>query len=121
MKFDKVIKAFKEYCTPRKNILYERHKFWMLEQQEVETVHAYLTRLKVQIEHCDYQKEGWPGPPGAIKTEMVRDKFVFGLKDDNLKERILRETDISLDKIVALAQRTESSKQQAKAMTTQVP
>ena len=56
MKFDMVIKAFKEYCTPRKNILYERHKFWTLEQQEGETIHAYLTRLKVQIEHCDYQK-----------------------------------------------------------------
>ena len=36
----------------------------------------------------------------------------------NLKERLLRETDISLDKIVILAQRTESFKQQVKEMMT---
>ena len=47
---------------------------------------------------------------------MIRDKFVFGLVDDNLKERLLRETAILLDKMVTLAQRTESSKQQAKEM-----
>ena len=44
MKFDKVIKAFKEYCTPRRNILYERHKFWSLKQEEGETIHVYVTR-----------------------------------------------------------------------------
>ena len=97
MKFNKVIKAFKEYCTPRRNILYERHKFWSLRQAEGETIHTYVTLLKVQINHCDYHKEGWPS---AIQTEMIRDKFVFGLNDDNLKEQLLRETDISLDKLV---------------------
>ena len=48
---------------------------------------------------------------------MIRDKFVFGLNDDNLKE-LLRETNISLDKLVTLAQRTKSSRQQVKEMTT---
>ena len=109
MKFGKVIKAFKEYCSPCRNILYERHKFWSLKQAEGETFHTYVTRLKVQIDHCDYHKEGWPS---AIQTEIIRDKFVFGLNDDNLKERLLGETDISLDKLVTLAQRTESCRQQ---------
>ena len=60
MKFDKVIKAFKEYCLPHRNILYERQKFWTLKQEVGETIHAYVIRLKVQIDHCEYQKEGWP-------------------------------------------------------------
>ena len=34
MKFDKVIKAFKEYCTPHRNSLHERHKFWSLKEDE---------------------------------------------------------------------------------------
>ena len=114
MKFDKV---FKEYSMPCRNILYECHKFWSLEQEEGETIHAYVTRLKIQVDHCDYQKEGWPS---AIQTEMIRDKFVFGLNDDNLKERLLQEADISLEKLVTLAQRTESSRQQVKEMTSHV-
>ena len=113
MKFDKVLEAFKDYCQPRKNILYERYKFWSLKQQDGETVDAYLTRLKLQIDHCEYNKEGWPD---AVKTETVRDKFVFGLRDDSLKERLLQESNITLNKLVALAQRTESSRQQIKEM-----
>ena len=27
-KFDKVIEAFRNYCSPRKHILYERYMFW---------------------------------------------------------------------------------------------
>ena len=42
---------------------------------------------------------------------------MFGIRDDNLKERLLRKTDISLSKLVGLAQRTESSKQHIKEMT----
>ena len=57
------------------------------------------------IDHCE---EGWPE---AVKTEMIRDKFVFCIRDDHLKECLLRETDISLHKLVRLTQRTEFSKQ----------
>ena len=38
-----------------RNILYECHKFWSLKQEEGETIHAYITRLKIQVDHCDYQ------------------------------------------------------------------
>ena len=68
MKFDKVQKAFRDYCQPRKNVLYERHKFWNLQQDEGETVDAYITRLRLQADYCDYDKEGWPA---AVKNEMV--------------------------------------------------
>ena len=71
-------------------------------------------RLKVQIDHCDYEKEGWPE---AGKIEMIRDKFVFGIHDDYLKERLLRESDILLNKLVGLAQQTESLKQHIREMT----
>ena len=77
----------------RRNILYECHKFCSLKQEGGETVHAYITRLKIQVDYCDYQKEGWPS---AIKTVIITDKFIFDLNGDNLKERLLGEVDISL-------------------------
>ena len=49
---------------------------------------------------------------------MLRDRFVFGLLDDSLKERLLRENDLSLTKAIEIAQRQESSKQQIKEMVT---
>ena len=92
-KFDKVVEAFECFCSPQKNILYERHGFWSLHQQEGEAIDAYVTRLKLKSDSCEYDKEGWPA---AVKLELTRDKFVFGLLDDALKERLLRESDLSL-------------------------
>ena len=66
--------------------------------------------LKLKIDSCEYDKTGWPA---AVKAEMIRDKFVFGLIDDSLKERLLREADLTLERAVSQAQRTESSKAQA--------
>ena len=49
---------------------------------------------------------------------MLRDKFIFGIRDDALKERLLRETgELTLERAVSLAQRSESSKLQVKEMS----
>ena len=85
-----------------------------MRQDEGETVDSYLTRLKLKIDYCEYDKTDWPP---AVKNEMTRDKFIFGLIDDGVTERLLRETDLTLERAVALAQRSEASKSQVKAMS----
>ena len=62
---------------------------------------------------CEYSKEGWPA---AVRLEMLRDRFVFGLLDDTVKERLLREKDLDLAKAVEITQRQELLKQQIKEM-----
>ena len=109
----KVIEAFQKYCSPHKNILYGRYGFWSLHQEDQEPIDAYLTRLKIKIDMCEYVKEGWPP---AVREELTRNKFVFRLIDDNLKERLLREPNLDLNRVVEIAQRGESSKQQVKEM-----
>jgi len=42
-KFTKVLEGFDRYCSPQKNILYERYGFWTLRQEEDEPIDAYLT------------------------------------------------------------------------------
>jgi len=108
-KFDKVLEAFENFCSPQKNILYERYGFWTLQQDDDELIDAYLTRLKLKIDDCEYNT--------AVKTELTRDKFVFGLRDDSLKERLLRESDLTLSRAVSIVQRSESSKKHVKEMT----
>ena len=53
--------------------------------------------------------------------EMLRDRFVFGLLDNTLKERLLHETELDLAKAVEIAQRQESSKKQIKDMSSKAP
>ena len=77
---------------------------------------AYLTRLKLKVDYCEYDKEGWIP---TIKAEMLHDKFIFSIRDDVLKERLLQETgELTLEQAVSLAQRSESSKLQVKEMST---
>ena len=118
-KFTKVLEAFEQFCTPQRNLLYERHGYWQLNQQEGESIDAYVTRLKLKVDYCEYDKTGWPA---TVRAEMLRDKFVFGLIDDSLKERLLvRDTsELTLERAVSIAQRSESSKLQARQMSTAV-
>ena len=93
-KFDKVIEAFRSYCSPHKHILYERYMFWNIKQEETEAVDAYLTRIKRKLDMCEYAD--------VVKQDMTRDKFVFGLCDDRVKERLLREEKLDLTTAVGI-------------------
>ena len=45
-KIDKVLQKFEEYCEPRKNVSYERYKFFSRSQESGETIHQYVTVLR---------------------------------------------------------------------------
>jgi len=93
--FNKIIEAFRQYCSPRKHILYERYMFWNIKQEETEPVDGYLTRIKLKLDMCKYA--------GSVKKEMTHDKFVFGLSDDCIKERLLREENLDLSTALGIA------------------
>ena len=100
-KFNKVIKAFRKYCSPQKRILFERYTFWTLQEEVDESVDAYLTQIKLKLEMCEYVAE--------VRQDLARDKFVFGLTDDRLKERLLCEDKLDLAMAVGQAQRAKSN------------
>ena len=52
-----ILEAFEQFCLPQKNILYERRRFWSLHQEE-EAIDVYMTRLKLKVDSCEYDKTG---------------------------------------------------------------
>ena len=78
-----VIAKFDEYCEPRKTILFERHRFNKRSQEDGETYDHYKTALRKLAEGCDF---------GAITPEeILRDRIFFGIRDDKVREQLLRE------------------------------
>ena len=77
----------------------------------------YVTRLKLKVHYCEYDKTGWLA---EVRAEMLHDKFVFGLRDDTLKECLLVRdtTELTLEQAMSLAQHFKSSKVQVKEMST---
>ena len=70
--------------------------------QEDRSFDIFVTDLRRKAEYCDF---------GAIKDSLIRDQIVVGINDPKLRERLLRETDLTLEKAIKLCRITESQEQ----------
>ena len=106
--YNSVLKKFKEYCEPRKNEVFERYKFWQRDQHEGETIDQWVNDLRILLGSCEY---------GDQKEKNLRDRIVFGVADTRVKERLLRESDLTLTKALDICHAAEASKVQLKTMS----
>ena len=63
-----VLSKLRAYCEPRKNIVFERHQFWIRDQLENETIGQWVTELRTRKAKCDFKEQ----------NNMIHDKIVFG-------------------------------------------
>ena len=86
-----VLLKFRSYCEPRKNIVFERYQFWNRNQNASEPIDQWVTNLRSKAAKCEF---------GTFESDTIRDKVVFEVRDDRIKERLLREADLILNKAV---------------------
>ena len=104
-----VLNKFEEYCNPRRNTIYERYKFQCRHQEAGESGSCFLTELRIAADSCDF---------GTITaSEILRDRFVHGLRDAKMRERLLRETNLTLDRAYAMVQAAEATTEQMHVMS----
>lgn len=106
-RFDVVVRKFREYCTPVRNIVYERFLFWQHAQTPGESIDQYVTRQRHLAKSCNFMEE----------DNMIRDHIVFTCLDARLKERLLREIDLTLAKATALCRAAEAAREQIKTLS----
>ena len=70
------------YILLRKNIGFARYQFWDRNQNASEPIDQWVTDLRSKAAKCEF---------GTFESDMIRDKVVFGVRDDRIKERLLRE------------------------------
>ena len=73
LKLKTVVEKFDEYCQPRKNITFLRHKFSTRKQKSSETFHDFITELKKVGADCGF---------GLLCDELMRDTAICGLLDN---------------------------------------
>ena len=104
LKIDKVLQKFQAYTQPRKNIPFERYKFNRRTQESGESYDQYRTALRKLAEECEF---------GTITPdEILRDRLVFGIRDAKVRERLLRESKLTLEKTDEICRAAESTSQQ---------
>lgn len=102
-----VLEAFKAYCSPQKNVVFERHQFWSHTMSTGTAVDRFITELRQKSKDCEF---------GRNEDDMVRDKLVFSINDTRLKERMLRESELTLRKAIEICRSAKLAKTQIQAM-----
>ena len=51
---DILFKKFEDYCNSRRNITFERHKFFTCDQEPTESIAQYITRLRTKASTCEF-------------------------------------------------------------------
>ena len=99
-----VLQKFAEYCQPRKNIPFERYRFNRRTQEAGESYDQYKTALRKLAEGCDFDT--------ITPDEMLRNRLIFGIRDSKVRERLLRESKLSLAKTDEICRAAESMQTQ---------
>lgn len=108
---DEVIAKLDGFCDPKKNETVERYNFFTRNQGQEESLDKYVTELRTMAATCNF---------GVITDSLIRDRIVCGTLDSQLRERLLREPDLSLEKCLQIGRAAELSRQRAKVIETQM-
>ena len=71
-------------------------------QHTGENIQMYVSDLRNKASTCQY---------GELKDDMIRDRLVCGIKKDNVRKLLLRESDLTLEKANNICQIHEMSEQ----------
>ena len=88
---DVILTKLDEYFVPKRNTIYERYVFNCSSQKHGKTFDQFLTELRKFAATCQF---------GTFEDEMLRDRIVTGLRDREHRERVLRETTLTLQKTI---------------------
>ena len=85
-KVTKIMKMFKCYCMPRKNVTWERHVFKSRFQQPGEKIDQYVTDLRSKVKSCEI---------GTLTESLIRDRIVCGVISNQTQSRLLKKNQTS--------------------------
>lgn len=91
LKMDEVLKKFREHCLKQLNPVAETHVLNKIVQQEGESFGEFLTRLRVQVVKCAFACECGK----STQSRAIRDKIVEGIRDRNLRLKLLGKKDLT--------------------------
>ena len=91
LELDDIIQQPRNHDEPKKIVIAERFRYYKRQQKEGETVTVFLSELRRLVKHCEF---------GDKLSVALRDQFVCGLRVEALQQKILAETDLTLQKAV---------------------
>ena len=101
-----VLDAFGNYCQPFVNTAFERYRFNLRGQRSGESFEQYVTALRQLALRCDFEN--------ITPDQILRDRIMFGITDNKVRDRLLREKNLTLERTLDLCRANEVSTAQQK-------
>ena len=103
----KVLDKFNERIEPQNSTIFERCLFQRRDQETAETLTNYITELRILSKKCEFEN--------ITPEEILRDRIISGMKDNELRKRILSRADVNLDTVIKLCKVLKTAASQAEA------
>ena len=87
--YETVMQTFDEFFQLLRNVIFERTRFNRQNQLEGESSEQYISELYCLVDNCNY---------GNLKDELLRDRLVVGIRDQELSKKLQLDQDLTLEK-----------------------
>ena len=99
-----LVNLLRDHLTPKPIVIAERFRFHKRNQLQCESVNAYIAELRKLTEFCEF---------GLNLNDTLRDRFVCGLRNDQIQKKLLTIRELSLDKALEIAVAMETATKDA--------
>ena len=105
-----LVEAFRNYCEGKDNITVVRYRFNSYNQVN-ESMETYIRELRNRITHCEY---------GVLEDSLLRDRLVCGVKDNELRSRLLQTPCLTLTQCIEMCRLNEHKSEQLHQSTDEI-
>ncbi|KAL1444974.1 hypothetical protein MTO96_029405 [Rhipicephalus appendiculatus] len=102
-----IFERFDERYLPYKNVTQATAIFNTMSQKDNQPIDDFIAELQHQAAMCDF---------GDKHDRLLGDRIIVGIRDAALRERLFRERDLTLEKIIATCRAAEISKQHVSSL-----
>ena len=104
-----ITQKFDVHIIGETNETYERYIFNKRAQEQGEAVDAYVTTLRTLAQTCNFCD--------CMHDSIIRDRIVIGVKDNQIRKRLLQERKLSLKGCIDLCRSAEATSSQLKEIS----
>lgn len=97
---DGILQALENNFKPKVNVVYERFIFNQAVQDENENIDSFVNKLKKLASKCDFKEKF---------EEMIRDRFLVGLRNLLVQKELLADSELTLQKAITLTKNKEQN------------